>query len=89
VLLAKVIGTVVATLKDPALVGVKLLVIQPLRGDRTPLGKPVVATDSVGCGVSELVFYVKGREAALPFLPDEVPTDAAIVGIVDSCNLPC
>ena len=87
-LLARVIGTVVATRKDPALVGSKLLVIQPLRGDRTPLGNPVVAVDSVGCGVTEEVFYVRGREAALPFLPDEVPTDAAIVGIVDHWNLP-
>jgi ethanolamine utilization protein EutN len=81
--LARVIGTVVATRKDPGLTGATLLVIQPLRPDRTPAGKPLVAVDSVGAGVTEEVFYVRGREAALPFLPDEVPTDAAIVGIVD------
>jgi microcompartment protein CcmK/EutM len=81
--LARVVGTVVATRKDPGLAGTTLLVIQPLRPDRTPAGKPLVAVDSVGAGAAEEVFYVRGREAALPFLPAEVPTDAAIVGIVD------
>ena len=84
--LARVVGTVVATRKDPGLAGTKLLVIQPLRPDRTPGGKPLVAVDSVGAGAGEEVFYVRGREAALPFLPAEVPTDAAIVGIVDHWN---
>jgi microcompartment protein CcmK/EutM len=84
--LARVVGTVVATRKDPGLVGTKLLVIQPLRPDRAPAGKALVAVDSVGAGVTEEVFYVRGREAALPFLPDEVPTDAAIIGIVDHWN---
>ena len=82
-LLAKVVGTVVATRKDPGLVGTKLLVIQPLRADHTPAGKPLVALDSVGAGAAEEVFYVRGREASFPFLPAEVPADAAIVGIVD------
>lgn len=81
--LARVVGTVVATRKDPGLAGTKLLVIQPLQPDRSPGGKPLVAVDSVGAGAGEDVFYVRGREAALPFLPAEVPTDAAIVGIVD------
>jgi microcompartment protein CcmK/EutM len=81
--LARVVGTVVATRKDPGLSGIKLLVIQPLARDGTASGKPLVAVDSVGAGVTENVFYVRGREASVPFLPDEVPTDAAIVGIVD------
>jgi microcompartment protein CcmK/EutM len=83
VLLAKVVGTVVATRKDEGLRGTKLLVIQPLRPDRSPSGKPLVAVDSVGAGAGEDVFYVRGREASFPFLPAEVPADAAIVGIVD------
>jgi microcompartment protein CcmK/EutM len=87
VLLAKVVGTVVATRKDPGLTGMKLLVIQPLRPDRTPSGKPLVAVDSVGAGAAEEVFYVRGREASFPFLPAEVPADAAIVGIVDHWNV--
>ena len=86
-LLAKVIGTVVATRKDPALVGAKLLLIQPIRTDRTPHGKALVAVDSVGAGAAEEVFYVRGREASFPFLPAEVPADAAIVGIVDHWNV--
>lgn len=86
-LLARVIGNVVATRKDAGLVGTKLLVIQPLRPDRTRVGKPLVAVDSVGVGAGEDVFYVRGREAAFPFLPDEVPTDAAIVGVVDRISL--
>ena len=81
--LARVVGTVVATRKDPGLVGTKLLVLQPLKNDGTPSGKTLDAVDSVGAGVTEQVFYVRGREACIPFLPAEVPADAAIIGIVD------
>jgi len=81
--LAKVIGDVVATRKDAGLVGLKLLIIQPLTPDRQPAGRPLVALDSVGAGAGEEVFFVRGREASFPFLPDEPPTDATIVGIVD------
>lgn len=84
--LARVVGTVVATCKDAGLTGTKLLLIQPLCADRKPQGKPLVAVDSVGAGPQEEVFYVRGREASLPFLPAEVPTDAAIIGIVDHWN---
>lgn len=86
-LLGKVIGKVVATRKDPGLDGTKLLLVQPLDSDRTPSGKPVVALDSVGAGVFEEVFYVRGREASLPFLPTEAPSDATIIGIVDQWNV--
>ena len=82
--LARVIGTVVATRKDPGLTGIKLLMIQPLTPAHAPTGKPLVAVDSVGAGVGEEVFYVKGKEASFPFLPTELPADAGIVGIVDS-----
>ena len=81
--LAKVIGAIVATRKDPNLVGMKLLVVQPLTPKRAPAGRPLVAVDSAGAGVGEDVFFVRGREASLPFYPVEVPTDASIVGIVD------
>jgi microcompartment protein CcmK/EutM len=86
-LLAKVVGTVVATRKDSGLTGMKLLVIQPLKPDRSATGRPLVAVDSVGAGAAEEVFYVRGREASFPFLPAEVPTDACIVGIVDHWNV--
>ena len=81
-MVARVIGTVVASRKDKNLGASALLLVQPLGTDGAPAGKPIVAVDSVGSGVGEQVFYVKGREAALPFLPAEVPTDAAIVGIL-------
>ena len=86
-ILARVIGTVVATQKDAGLHAATLLLIQPLKADGSASGKPLVAVDSVGAGTGENVFYVRGREAALPFLPNEVPTDAAIVGIVDHWNV--
>jgi microcompartment protein CcmK/EutM len=81
--LARVIGDIVATRKEPAFDGVKLLVIQPLAPDGQDSGRPLVAVDSVGAGVGERVFFVRGKEASFPFHPIEVPADAGIVGIVD------
>ena len=81
--LARVIGNVVATRKDAGLAAATLLVLQPLSPAREPVGAPLVAVDSVGAGVSEEVFFVRGREASLPFLPQQVPTDACVVGICD------
>ena len=81
--LAKVIGDVVVTRKDENLVGITLLVVQPLTPDHQPVGRPLVAVDAVGAGVGEEVFFVRGKEASFPFYPVEPPVDAGIVGIVD------
>jgi microcompartment protein CcmK/EutM len=81
--LAKVIGDVVATCKDENLVGIKLMVLQPIGADGRDAGRTLVAVDAVGCGVGETVFFVRGKEASFPFYPAEVPADAGIVGIVD------
>ena len=81
--LARVIGEVVSTIKDSSLTGIKLLVVQPLNAAGEATGRTLVALDSVGSGVGENVFFVRGREAAFPFYPGEPPTDATIVGIVD------
>ena len=81
--LARVIGSVISTHKDQSLIGHKLLVLQPVSPLRTEIGRPVVAVDSVGAGVGEEVFFVQGREASFPFFPDQVTTDANVVGIVD------
>jgi ethanolamine utilization protein EutN len=81
---ARVIGTVVCVQKDARLDGVTLLVIQPLAKDGTPFGRTLVATDAAGAGVGEDVFFVRGAEASFPYAPRIVPTDASIVGIVDS-----
>jgi microcompartment protein CcmK/EutM len=85
--LARVIGEVVATHKDENLVGIKLLVVQPLTADGQAAGKPLVAVDSVGAGVGEHVFFVRGKEASFPFHPSEPPVDAGIVGIVDRWDM--
>jgi ethanolamine utilization protein EutN len=80
---ARVLGDVVASVKDPGLVGHKLLVLQPISPGHEPSGRPLVAVDAVGAGVGENVFFVRGREASFPFLPAETPVDACVVGIVD------
>lgn len=85
--LARVVGDIVSTLKDPALMGHKLLVLQPITPDRQPAGRTLVALDAIGAGVGEHVFFVRGREASFPFLPAETPTDACVVGIVDRWDL--
>jgi ethanolamine utilization protein EutN len=85
--LARVIGDVVVTCKDESLVGIKLLVVQPLGPNREAVGRPLVAVDAVGAGVGEEVFFVRGKEASFPFYPAEPPVDAGIVGIVDHWDL--
>jgi microcompartment protein CcmK/EutM len=85
--LARVIGDVVMTHKDEKLHGIKFLLVQPLTPDHEPTGRPLVAVDSVGAGVGEEVFFVRGKEASFPFYPAEPPVDAGIVGIVDHWDL--
>ena len=85
--LARVIGEVVATMKDANLSGAKLLVLQPIAASGEAAGRTLVALDSVGAGVGEHVFFVRGREAAFPFYPSEPPTDASVVGIVDHWDM--
>jgi ethanolamine utilization protein EutN len=82
--LARVIGTVVSTAKNQSLGGRKLLIVQTLNANLEPKGNPLVALDSVGAGVGELVFWCRGKEASFPFKREDTPTDCTIVGIVDS-----
>jgi microcompartment protein CcmK/EutM len=72
--LARVIGDVVATVKDANLHSHKLLILQPVLPDRTAAGRAVVAVDST-------------KEASFPFLPSEPPVDACVVGIVDEIDV--
>jgi microcompartment protein CcmK/EutM len=81
--LGKVIGPVVCTVKDAALEGRKLLLVR-----RLPDGPAVVAIDAVGAGAGETVYVCRGREAAFAFKPQDVPTEAAIVAIVDRVERP-
>lgn len=81
--LARVVGRVVSTHKLDDLTGRKLLILSPVDARGVESGAPFVALDAVGAGAAELVIYVRGREASHAFLPETVPTDASIVGIVD------
>lgn len=80
---AKVIGHVYATCKDRRLEGKRLLLVQPIGRKGQATGSVMVAVDTVGSGYDEEVILVRGKEAAFPFLPQEVPADLATVGIID------
>jgi ethanolamine utilization protein EutN len=87
-ILGRVVGHVVSTMKNESLRGIKFLIVQPVDRDGIDKGKPLVALDSVGAGAGEMVYWCRGKEASFPFLPAEVPTEATIVGIVDTLNIP-
>jgi len=84
-MLAKVIGTVVCSVKYPTLDNRTLLLLQPVNKDGVARGRTLVAIDAVGAGVGETVYWCRGREAALAF-DHEVVSDASIVGIVDEIH---
>jgi microcompartment protein CcmK/EutM len=88
--LAKVIGNVVATQKEPKFQGMKLLFIQPyINKDRKLVasGSSIVAVDSVGAGLGECVLFTQGSSARLTQMTKDAPVDAVIVGIVDSVEV--
>jgi ethanolamine utilization protein EutN len=85
--LGRVVGTLVLNNKNETLDGVTLLLVQPMSSSRESVGRVIVAADSMGAGVGEDVFFVRGKEASFPFHPTEVPADAGIVGIVDSWHI--
>ena len=83
--LARVTGTLVASVKADGLEGVKFLIVQPLDRRQQPAGSPVVAADGVHmAGPGELVYIVGAREASQALPNTFVPVDHAIVGIVDA-----
>lgn len=81
--LGKIVGRVWATAKNPSLTGQRLLIVQPLTPDLAETGKKIICLDATGAGAGEIIYWCRGREASFPFLPDEVPADNTIVGIVD------
>lgn len=87
-LIARVIGTVVATRKHERLVGSKIQIVQPLdtQGEN-PSGEPFVAVDAVGAGVRERVIVVRGSGARHGVEDDQCPVDATIVGIIDHIDI--
>jgi ethanolamine utilization protein EutN len=85
--IGKVIGTVVATRKDENLVGTKLMITQPLNMDLKPVGEPLIAVDTVGAGIGELVLFSKGTAARIAARKMDSPIDVSIVGIIDEMDV--
>jgi len=83
-LLGRIAGTVVASRKEPLMEGWRLLVVQQLGVDNTPTGGYVVATDTVGAGVGEVVLYASGSSARQTETTKDRPCDAVIMAIVDT-----
>ena len=81
--LGRVMGNVVATVKDPALIGQRLLVVQPVNARGEFVGRQLICLDACGVGAGELIYWCRGKESSFPFLPAEVPSDATVVGVVD------
>jgi ethanolamine utilization protein EutN len=87
VLLAKVVGTVVATRKDPRLVSSKLLLARPMDPRGKAEGSYLVAVDTVDSGVGDTVLIVSGSSARMASGLKDCPVDAAIVGVIDTIEL--
>jgi ethanolamine utilization protein EutN len=85
--IGKIIGTAVATRKDETLLGCKLMITQPLTMDYKEIGEPLIAVDTVGAGIGEIVIYTKGTAARIAAKKRESAIDMAIVGIVDNIDL--
>ena len=86
-LLARVVGTVVATRKDPRLEGKKLLVVRTISPDGTDDGNYFVAVDTVDAGFREKVLIVQGSSARMATECKDRPVDTAIIGVVDAVRL--
>ena len=82
--LAKVIGTVVATRKEPSMDGLKFLLLRQVDLDGKEGGGFVVAADAVGCGVGEMVLYATGSSARQTQATQNRPCDAVVMAIVDN-----
>jgi ethanolamine utilization protein EutN len=86
-ILGRVVGNVVATIKDEQLAGEKLLLVQLMTKSQQPVGRPMAAIDVVDAGQGDFVFLVRAREASLATFPVVGPVDLAIVGIVEKVDL--
>lgn len=82
--LARVVGTVVSTRKEPNLEGIKLLVVRPLDEEGRDAANALVAADAVGAGPDEVVLIAAGSSARQTQMTDKKPVDAVVMAIVDS-----
>ncbi len=85
--LARVVGTVVATRKEPSLDGLKLLLVKPIDDEGRETGGAVVAADAVGAGPDEIVLIAAGSSARQTQQTDKRPVDAVVMAIVDTWNV--
>lgn len=83
----KVVGQAVSTAKDDGLLGTKLMIVRAADAQGNATGEPFAATDTVGAGENELVLVARGSAARTTQRTRDVPTDAAIVAILDSVSL--
>jgi microcompartment protein CcmK/EutM len=86
-LLGKVVGTLVATQKEPRMEGLRFLVVRTLGADGEENGDYVVAADGVGAGPDEVVLYASGSSARQTLATEDRPCDAVVMAIVDSWEL--
>ncbi len=86
-ILARIVGTVVATRKDEKLVSNKLLIARPMDPGGKPDGRYLVAVDTVDAGIGETVLIVSGGSARMASGLKDCPVDAAVVGIVDAVQV--
>jgi microcompartment protein CcmK/EutM len=85
--LGRIVGTVVSTRKDPSLASLKLLVVENLTTGLEKEGGYVVAVDSVGAGLGEVILYATGSSARQTAVTKDRPVDAVIMAIVDSFDV--
>lgn len=86
-LIAKVIGTTIATIKDEKLVGRKLLILRQTDESGVPSGKPYVAIDTLDAGIGDLVLTCSGSSARQTNITKDTPVDAVIMAVVDSLEV--
>ncbi|NPV85403.1 MAG: EutN/CcmL family microcompartment protein [Anaerolineae bacterium] len=86
-LIARVVGTTVATVKDEKLIGRKLLIVRQTDERGVESGKPFVAIDAVGAGVGELVLTAAGSSARQTTVTKDTPVDAVIMAVIDSLEV--
>lgn len=86
-LLGRIVGTAVATIKTPELTGVKLLMVQLVNKHLEPIGNLQVAADATQAGYGDIVFMVRAREAAMSLENTFVPVDLAAIGVVDTVDV--
>lgn len=86
-ILARVVGSVVATRKDPRLEGKKLLILKPIAPDGKDEAGYVISVDAVGAGFREKVIAVAGSSARMAEGCKDIPVDSAIIGIVDDIRV--